>query len=173
MAYTGNDFSGYNARAGYLGRREDGDGKAHIYARTLTSATFGVPKVLYFNASNCVAGGGIGYYATAPFGTDKGSGAAAACSGYFIGIPNETVPSFSDGWFQISGVFKNAALISCSGAGNSFAVKWSSATIAVGATYSVSDPNIDTFAVMLSSFTNTNAAHDIYMFGLPVCGTTA
>jgi hypothetical protein len=167
----GDNLSGYQVRSGL--RREDGDGRVHLYARALSGASLGIPKVLYFNASNSVAAGGPGYFATVPFATGKASTAAAAGRNFYIGIPNEEIPSNADAWFQIGGPFRGAALVSCSGAGVNFAVRWRDATFACGAAYDILEPDVDCFAVMLSSNVNTGTSHDIYMFGNPVCGCTA
>jgi hypothetical protein len=167
----GDNLSGYSLRPQF--KREDGEGRSHIYARSLASATLGVPKVLYFNASNSVGAGGPGYYATTPFVTGKASGPAAAARNFYVGIPNELIPSGNEAWFQVGGAFKAAVLVSCSGSGVNYVVRWRDATFACGATYSYTDPDVDAFAVMLSSNVNTTTSHDIYLLGNAVCGCTA
>jgi hypothetical protein len=127
----------------------------------------------FFILSNSVGAGGPGYYATTFFATNKASGPAAAARNYYVGLPNEKIASGDEAWFQIGGPFKGSVLISCSGAGVNYAVKWRDATAACGSTYSLSDPDVDTFAVMLSSNANTGTSHDIYLLTGPVCGTTA
>jgi hypothetical protein len=171
MYIAEDNLSGYHARFSF--KREDGDGRAHMYARALSGATLGVPTVLYFNASNSVGSGGVGYYATTFFATGKASGPAAAATAFYVGIPNETIPSNVDAWFQVGGPYKNATLISCSAAGVNMAVQWRDATVACGATYSLFDSEVDTFAIMLSSNVNTTTAHDIYLLGNLMCGCTA
>lgn len=172
MSYIAADnLSGYQVRYGQ--RREDGDGRSHMYARALSGATLGVPKILYFNASNSVGAGGVGYFATAPFASFKASSPAAAARNFYIGVSMETIPSNTDAWFQIAGPYKAAVLVSCSGSGINYSVKWRDATMAVGSTYSLWEEDVDTWAVMLSSNVNTGTSHDIYMFGGPVCGCTA
>lgn len=170
MAYTGSDnLSGYQVRYGYLSRREDGDGRVHMYARPLSGATAMVPKVLYFNASNSVGAGGVGYFATVPFTTTKTSATAAAGAEYFVGIPNEAVASNTDAWFQIGGPVKGAVIPSCTFVING-KIYWSAATITGAVAWLSADSMIGCFAVSLSSV--SGATNDIYMFGSPVCGIT-
>lgn len=170
MPYTGADnLSGYQVRFGYLSRREDGDGRVHMYARANASATAAVPKVLYFNASNTINAGGVGYFATTPFTTTKTSATAAAGREYFVGIPNDTIPSGSDGWFQIGGPFKSANIPSCTFVLNG-KIYWSAATFTGSAAWASADMSAAAFAVSLSSV--SGAINDIYLLGLEVCGTT-
>jgi hypothetical protein len=170
MAYTGSDnLSGYQVRFGYLSRREDGDGRVHMFARPLGGATAMVPKVLYFNASNSTGAGGVGYFATVPFTTTKTSATAAAGKEYFVGIPNDPIASNVDGWFQIGGPVKAANIPSCTFTLNG-KIYWSGATFTGSAAWASADMSAAAFAVSLSSV--SGATNDIYMLGLPVCGTT-
>jgi hypothetical protein len=170
MPYIGGDnLSGYQVRFGYLSRREDADGRVHMFARALSGATAAVPKVLYFNASNSVGAGGVGYFATAPFTTTKTSTTAAAGREYFVGIPNDNIASNADGWFQIGGPFKGANIPSCTFVLNG-KIYWSAATFTGSAAWTSADMSAAAFAVSLSSV--TGAINDIFLLGLEVCGTT-
>jgi len=170
MAYTGGDnLSGYQVRYGYLSRREDGDGRVHMYSRALSGATAMVPKVLFFNCSNSQGAGGVGYFSTTPFATTKTSATAMAGAEYFVGIPNDPVASNTDAWFQIGGPVKSAVIPSCTFVING-KIYWSAATFTGSAAYASADSLAGCFAVSLSSV--SGATNDIYMLGLPVCGTT-
>jgi hypothetical protein len=170
MPYTGGDnLSGYQVRFGYLSRREDGDGRVHMFARALGGATVAVPKVLYFNASNSIGAGGAGYFATVPFTTTKTSATAGAGAEYFVGIPNDVVASNTDAWFQIGGPYKSAVLPSCTFVING-KIYWSGATFTGSAAWASADSFVGCFAVSLSSV--SGATNDIFLMGQPVCGIT-
>jgi hypothetical protein len=104
-----------------------------------------------------------------PFTTTKTSATAAAGREYFVGIPNETVASNTDAWFQIGGPYKSANIPSCTFVING-KIYWSGATFTGSVAWASADMAAAAFAVSLSSV--SGATNDIFLLGLEVCGTT-
>lgn len=172
MPYAGFDnVSGYQARySPFTNRREDADGRVHVLAKSINGATATVAKVLFPHMSVTVGVYNVGYFATVPFTTGKTSTTAAASQIYFVGAPNDTIASGSDGWFQIGGPFKGLQLGSASDAPINGMFKWQAATFTASGAWTVASAMIDTWGLSMSSV--SSGTYDVYLLGNPVCGAT-
>jgi hypothetical protein len=173
MSYYGGDVSNYKIRHGGMYRREDADGRVHIFAHAGASATANVPKVLviYASASNPLVG--VGYYATAAFATGLASATAAQHKDMFVGIPQNNIPSETDGWFQVGGIFTGVQLSSSLDNYINCAIKWTGSSFVCSSSGmwgagSVTDSCINSFAISLSSV--SQGTYDWYLVGNPICG---
>lgn len=173
MAYIGGDVSTYKIRHGSNYKREDADGRVHIFAHAGASATANVPKILQrvCSASNPLVG--VGYYATAVYANGLASATAAQWARYYVGIPAQNVPSDTDGWFQVGGPYIGVQLSSSVDNYINCAIKWTGAAFLCSssgqfAATIATDSLINTFAVSLSSV--SQGTYDWYLFGDPIGG---
>jgi hypothetical protein len=167
MSYMGGDnLSGYAVRFGAGYKREDADGRTHIWARAISGATALVPHILYPYAGTA-ASGGIGYYSTVPFSTGLGSvSSACAQNAYFVGINNDTVASNTDAWFQVGGPIKGMVSPSVDFSLNGM-VQWRAATITATTAATITAWS-GTFGLSMSSI--SQGTYDVYLLNTPVCG---
>jgi hypothetical protein len=166
MPYIGYDnLSGYAARFSSLSRREDGDGRIHMYARAMSGATAAVPHVLYPYAGTA-ASGGVGYYSTVPFSTGLSTVSAAGNLQYFVGVCLDTVASNTDAWFQIAGPLKGMVSPSVDFSLNG-QVQWRAATI-TATTAATITCWAGTFGLSMSSI--SQGTYDVYLLGQVVSG---
>jgi hypothetical protein len=173
MSYYGGDVSTYKIRHGSNYKREDADGRVHIFAHAGASATANVPKILQriSSASNPLVG--VGYFATAVFANGLASATAAQSQRYYVGIPATNVPSDTDGWFQIGGPYIGVQLTSSVDNYINCGIKWTGAAFLCSASgyfaqTVASDCLINTFAVSLSSV--SQGTYDWYLFGDQIGG---
>lgn len=169
--YTGGDVSSYKIRHGAHYKREDADGRVHVYAHAGASATANVPKILrpVSSASNPLVG--VGYFATAAWATGLASATAAQYYNLFVGIPANNVPSDTDGWFQIGGPYIGVQLASSLDEYINCTIKWTGTSFVCSSSgyfALTTDSAVNTFAVSLSSV--SQGTYDWYLFGNPICG---
>jgi len=171
MPYYGGDVSTYKVRYGANYKREDADGRVHIFAHAGASATANVPKILVLKSSASNPLVGVGYFATAAFASGLASATAAQCVNQYVGIPATNVPSDTDGWFQVGGPYIGVQLSSSVDNYINCTIKWTGTAFlcsSSGFFALTTDSMINTFAVSLSSV--SQGTYDWYLFGNPVGG---
>lgn len=174
--YTGGDVSSYKIRHGQMYKREDADGRTHVLAHAGASATANVPKVLLFHASASNPLVGVGLFATAVMDTGLSSISASIYSQkMYVGIPATNVPSDTDGWFQIGGVYTGVQLASSVDEYINCAIFWKDAGFLCSVSgalnpVAATENGPAVFAVSLSSV--SQGTYDWYLLGCGVCGVT-
>lgn len=174
--YTGGDVSSYKIRHGQQYRREDADGRTHVLAHAGASATANVPKVLLFHASASNPLVGVGLFATAVMSTGLSSATAAVWNNkMYVGIPATNVPSDTDGWFQIGGVYTGVNLPAAASLDEyiNCAIFWKAAAFLCSVSgalnpVAATENGCAVFAVSLSSV--SQGTYDWYLLGNPCVG---